>query len=233
MYRSILLALVLTGGQAAVAAPPPDPKYAAIDAARASLVSALDRGDAAALTELLDATPVEVKDLWFDTKACRKKWKQASLTTKTASAFVACMKGLSVSAVGMSVYYGPGVSLTVKVEYVDGKAVLRSLRGDPVAIDPALPTVAAKKLVAQRTEGQDIVLDQAARDELAAAGDSGVVVKACVDAKGTVKSRGLLPKVAAKGPTATAVQAALAGWKVTPFQVRGKPSAACAMLVAK
>ncbi len=232
MYRSIALVLVLIGVRPAVAAPP-DPKYAAIDAARAALVSALDRGDAAALTELLDATPVEVKDLWFDTKACRKKWKQASLTTKTAPAFVACMKGLSVSAVGLNVYYGPGVGLTVKLEYVDGKAVLRRLSGDPVAIDPALPTVAAKRFVAQRTEGQDIALDQAARDELVAAGDTGVVIKACVDAKGTVTSRGLLPKVAAKGPTATAVRTGLGGWKLTPFQVRGKPFGACAMLVVK
>ena len=226
-----VIALCLTS--TALAAPPPDPKYAAIDAARATLIAALESGDATAFAGLLDAQAVEVADVWFDTKPCRKQWKSKSLDAKTAPAFVTCMQGLGVRATGLNVHYGPGVQLVVRFDYVEGQAVLRRLSGSPNVVAPSAPMVSGKELESHRTEGTPITLDQAARDELAAADDSGVVVHVCVNPKGVATAKRLMPKVAAKGPTAKAVKAALATWKLTPFTVRGKPATACAMIVAK
>ncbi|HEY4180446.1 MAG TPA: hypothetical protein VGM90_26565 [Kofleriaceae bacterium] len=212
---------------------PQDPKYAAMDVARAKLIGALDAGEPTAFADLLDATPVQVEDIWFDTPKCRKQWKKASLTAKNAPAFVACIKGLHVWTKGMLTFVGPGAEMTPRFDYVEGRAVLRRLYGDPIVIDPAVATIPELVLEAHRTTGSDLVLDAAGKAEAKAADDSGVVVNVCVDAKGVAKIKSFMTPVSPKGAAAKQIAAQLATWKLDPFTSRDKPVAVCTLLGAK
>jgi hypothetical protein len=208
-------------------------KYKRMDAARVAIIEALDKGDAKTFATYLD-TSLEVTDLWFDTAACRKKFGTAKVTAKTVDAFVACIAPLHVHGRGLNVYYGPDVSVRVKIEVVDGgnKAVLRSLAGQLSYLDATLPEVWVKEFEKHRTAGDAIILDEAARSELAALGETkGVVVLICVDAKGRVKKTGTMPREAPKANQQIA--AVTKSWTFEPFTARGKPIGACSTLVVK
>jgi hypothetical protein len=212
---------------------PQDPKFAAIDAARVKFIAALDTSDATAFADALDATPVEVKDVWFDTPKCKKQWKKASLTAKDAPAFVACMKGLHVWGEGLLVFYAPAVELTPRFEYVNGRAVLRRLYGDPLDSDPVYPIVPSLQIDKHRTSGSDLVLDAAGIAEAKAVDDSGVVLKVCFDTKGVAKIKSYMTPVSPKGAAAKQLTAQLATWKLEPFTSRDKPVAVCSLLGTK
>ena len=224
MRRLVILVTVL-----ATAATARADKYQEIDKARAAIVAALDQGDAAAFSPYVGAAGVEVTSVWFDAPKCRKRFGTATLTAKTAPAFVACFKGLGAQPRGLSIQYGPGVVLDHKLEIVDGKPVLVRL-GTTGWKDPALPEVPRAIFEEHRTAGAAaIVVDAAATAELVAIHETGAVFRVCVDKSGHV-TRTEVAEVSAKGPTATQVRAAVKTWTFTPFQIRGKPGTTCSTL---
>jgi hypothetical protein len=209
-----------------------DDKYKKIDAARVAIIAALDAGDGKALADHIKGS-IDVSDVWFDTAACRKLGKQEA-TAKTATALAACFKPLHVYGRGLNVYYGPEISLRVKIEVIDDKAYVVSMKGEGMNfIDASLPMVSGKAFEANKKSGDAIVLDDAMRDELEAAGDRGVVVYACVGANGKVTKTRLMPAVAGTGPTARAVTKATKTWVFEPFRVRDKPAAACGHIIVR
>ena len=207
-------------------------KYAEMDKARVAIIAALDTGDAKAFATYV-GKDFKSSRVWFDSAACRKKFHDTTVKAKDAKAFVACFKGLGVRAAGLLIHYGPGVSLSARIDVDDaGKATLASLSGDVVR-EKALPPIWKKTFEAQRKSGEPVVLDAAARQELAAIGDTGVVFEACVDAKGTVSKVSTIMDLPDDGLTMTLVRAATKTWVFEPFIVKGKPAAACGTQVVK
>jgi hypothetical protein len=197
---------------------------------RELLTSALNAGNAARLAAIVGNATVDVKDVWFDTVACRKKWKSASLTAQNASELSACMAGLGVAGRGTDIDYGPGITLHARFEAVDGAYVLRELRGDPIVDDPAQPTVGEFYMRFATKGGYSLELDSAAEDEVRAAGDGPLMVTVCVDKKGKPRVAALSPRVSPTGHAAKLMNKRIAAWKIAPFELRKKPIAVCAIL---
>jgi hypothetical protein len=100
--------------------------------------------------------------------------------------------------------------------------------------EKSLPPVWKKTFESHRKPGaQEVVLDDAARQELAEIGDTGVVFEACVDAKGKVKSVTTIMPLAKHGPVMKQVNAATKTWQFEPFLVKGKPAPACGTQIVK
>ena len=227
MRRLVILVTVL-----ATAATAHADRYQEIDKARAAIVTALDQGDAATFSTYVGASGVEVTSVWFDAPKCRKRFAKATVTAKTAAAFVACFKGLGVQPRGLNIQYGPGVSLDHKLDIVDGKPALVRL-SNMASKDPALPEVPRAVFEEHRTAGAAaIVVDDAATAELVAIHETGAVFRVCVDKAGHV-TRTEVAEVAAKGPTATQVRAAVKAWTFTPFLIRGKAGTTCSTSTLK
>ena len=205
-------------------------EYKMMDEARVAIIEALDKGDAKTFATYLGPA-LEVKGLWFDTPACRKKFSTARVTAKTAPAFVACISPLHVFGRGLNVYYGPEVLVSAKIDVIDGKARLQSIRGE-LAVDPTLPQVWRKGFEEHRTAGDPIVLDADAKAELAEIPDTGAVIHICVNAAGKVAKTSVWG-VDKGGPTAKLVANATKSWTFKPFTVRDKPSGACSTITAK
>ena len=220
MRALALIALAATTASADV------DKYKLMDAARLAIIAALDQGDAATFAKYI-GPELAVDGLWFDTAAC-KKLATTKLTAKTAGALVACMKPLGVRGEGMLVFYGPGVELRLKIGVADGKATLSSMSGPgALATDPALPEVWQDLVENHRKTGtKSIPLDAAARKEIEAIPETGVVYHFCIDGKGRVVTV-RTDEVAAGGTTAKQVAAEVKAWTFEPLTIRDKPVTVC------
>lgn len=203
-------------------------KYAEMDKARLAIITALDTGDGKTFATYI-GKDFKSERVWFDTAACRTKFYDKTVKAKDAKAFVACFKGLGVRAAGLLIQYGPDVTLSSKIDVDDaGKATLVRLSGDVVR-EKKLPPVWRKTFEAHRKpDAQEVILDDAAQQEITGIGDTGVVFEVCVDAKGKVfKVVTPMPNLPANGPTMKQVAAATKNWQFEPFLVKGKAAAAC------
>lgn len=208
-----------------------DKDYAEMDKARIGVVAALDKGDGAELAKYI-GKELKLERVWFDNATCRKKFSDAKVTAKQASALAKCFAGLKAWQVGLNIYYGPGVLLSTRFKIEDGKPIAWSMAGD-VNSNTTLPHVSGKSFgEARMTGAPTISFDQAALDEIAAVPDTGIAYDVCIDAKGKVtKTTPLM--VAANGPVAKQIRAATKSWTFKPFELRAKATTVCATLVQK
>ncbi|MBA3397900.1 MAG: hypothetical protein H0T89_35075 [Deltaproteobacteria bacterium] len=220
-----LLVVVLAAAPAA--ADDDADKYKAMDAARLAIVDALDKRDAAAFEPYVGDS-LETSGLWFSTASCRTRFSTARVKIgKDLRALVDCFAPLGVKQSGLLVHYGPGVTMSVKLDVTDGKAKLTKLSA--FAGDPAAPEIFGKIFESHRTAGNPIVpLDDAARTELADFPRGVVAFKACVDKAGRV-NRHTLVELDKRTALAKAIGKAVRTWKFKPFTIRGKPLAVCAV----
>lgn len=206
-------------------------KYRLMDEARIAVVRALDTKDVEAFAKLV-GPDLRTQRLWFDTPACRKKFASARVTAKQHRAFVDCFAPLGVTQRGLLVLVGPGVMMTPTIEVHDGKATVTKLSGVDTRRDNQ-PEVFFKIFESNRVAGDaNLVLDDAAREELAAMPSGLAAFSACVDKTGAVAKHELLD-IAPKGALAKTIAAGVRTWKFKPFEMRGKPIGACAVVLLR
>jgi hypothetical protein len=226
MRTGVVLLTILAATPAFADDPNSEAKFKALDAARLAIVDALDKHDAAAFEPYVDHQVV-TEGLWFSTPACRKRFSTASIKAKDLRAFVACFAPVNVTQTGLLVTYGPGITMTVKLDVTDGKVTVQKLSS--FVGDPAAPEIFSKMFERQRTAGDPkVALDDAARAELAALQGGVAAFRVCVDKTGKVKSHKMVD-LDAKTAIAKSVAAAVKTWQFKPFEIRGKAIPICSV----
>jgi hypothetical protein len=170
--------------------------------------------------------------VWFSTPACRKRFSTARVKAgKDLRAFVACFAPVNVIQTGLLVTYGPGITMTVKLDVTDGKATVTKLSS--FVGDPAAPEIFSKMFESHRVAGDPkVALDDATRAELAARPSGIAGFRVCVDKRGTVASHQLVD-LDAKSAIATAIASAVKTWQFKPFEIRGKAIPICSIVFVR
>ncbi|MDQ3368789.1 MAG: hypothetical protein M3680_25450 [Myxococcota bacterium] len=218
--------LVLAGVAAASPAVADDAdKYKRKDAAQLAIVDALDKRAPTALDAYITGS-VETVGLWFSTPSCRKRFSTARVKAgKDVRALVDCFAPLGVQQSGLLITYGPGVTLSLKLDVSDDKVTLTKLSS--MTHDPAVADVFLKIFETHRLTGTAIIpLDGNARAELTGLPGGVGGFRVCVDKRGRVSSHQLFD-VQQRGALAKAIAAAVRGWTFKPFEIRGTPIPVC------
>lgn len=226
MRFGLALLATLAASPALADDPDSDAKFKAMDAARLAIVDALDKHDAAALEPYVSGEVV-TEGVWFSTPACRKRFSTAHVKAgKELRALVACFAPVNVIQTGLLVTYGPGITMTVKLDVTDGKATVTKLSS--FAGDPAAPEIFSKIFESHRVAGDPkVALDDATRAELAAMPSGVAGFRVCVDKRGTVSHQ--LVDLDAKSAIAKAIASAVKTWQFKPFEIRGKAIPICSI----
>ncbi len=182
---------------------------------RRAVLAAIGKRDAAEFGAQLQAKPLRLYHVWFDTAACTKEFGgKVAITAAKVPRLVTCLArlGLTEGKNGTFVH-APGVTL-VPLLY---RGKLAGLSG--VAVETSVPTVSDAALTSNLVAG---TLDVPPGGETEAA---TVWLEACVNPSGKIE------KVSTKRSTsptyAKTIEAAAARWSFKPFKRDGKPIRVC------
>ena len=193
---------------------------------RRSVLAAISKRDAGAFGEQLQAAPVRLYHLWFDTQACAKEFGgKVTLETAQLPQLVDCLARLGLTeGAGGTFVHPPGVAI-VPLLY---RGKLAGLSG--IAVENSVPTVTEATLAANLLKGRlDIAPDSATRTAIDKAKHAATVwLEACVDAAGKIEKVSANKRTSKGGASyAKTIEAAARSWSFRPFKRDGKAVRVC------
>lgn len=235
---SVLVAVVALGASAGAAPGPGDPHAGAVPimdftgdppGEPFAPIAALLRGDVASFASHV-AAPLQIQDLWFDTKSCQAFTGRQEVEAARLPALAHCLADLGLRPRGhRTFFYGPGIMIRGEIGD-DGR--LTSLVG-PVPLAEGTPVVEGTAL-AEHLDGLSPLLipDAALQRQIDAkpGGRAIALVNVCFDARGHVSRA---DATASSGFPAYGTQAVAVArrWRAQPFRLRGEAIPVCARLL--
>lgn len=205
-------------------------------AATAKLGAAIRARNTAQIGQVLGAQFTN-NGMWFPDAACTKRFEvSGEVKGADVAVFARCLAGLKLQISTRKPAQRDGAVLTadpgIEIDLAFRGETLRWI-GLPTqgGADRAVPMLTAQALEALRTQGSTVLDAKVGQtlelDRVSHGGNMALAwVKVCLDPQGAVAKATSLQ--ASSPEAASTFLAAIADWKFRPFEVRGKPTAACA-----